>query len=110
MLFNVIGYDNQVLGQIEAASQVEAWEGAGKTYSNILDVRPALSEEPPSDRRYQVKMSHYIPLRTTPYPPFGTEYGTGMTEYKTEYVTAKDEREARRKVYVPYGWQIDTVY
>lgn len=61
-------------------------------------------------RSYQVKMSHYVPLRTQPYPPFLTVYGTGKTEYKTEYVTAKDEREARQKVYVPYGWQIDAVY
>ncbi|GAI46621.1 unnamed protein product [marine sediment metagenome] len=40
MLYDVIGYDNQVLGQVEASNQTEAWEGANKMYSNILDVRP----------------------------------------------------------------------
>lgn len=39
MLYNIIGYDNQVIGQVEASNQVEAWEGAGKMYNNVLDVR-----------------------------------------------------------------------
>lgn len=30
MLYNVIGYNNQILGQIEATNQIEAWEGAGR--------------------------------------------------------------------------------
>jgi len=39
MLYNVIGYDNQIIGQVEAGNVVEAWGQAGKKYKNILDVR-----------------------------------------------------------------------
>lgn len=44
MLYNVIGYDNQIIGQVEASDAVEAWGEAGKRYENILDVRQV--EEP----------------------------------------------------------------
>ena len=39
MLFNVIGYDNQVIGQVEASDAIEAWSEAGKKFENVLDVR-----------------------------------------------------------------------
>ncbi len=44
MQFDVIGYDNQVLGQVEASNQTEAWASAGGIYSNILDVRPTTTQ------------------------------------------------------------------
>lgn len=44
MVYNIIGYDNQIIGQVEASDTIEAWGEAGKRFSNILDVR--LSEEP----------------------------------------------------------------
>lgn len=37
--FNVIGYDNQGLGQVEASDAVEAWSKAGKKFDHILDIR-----------------------------------------------------------------------
>ena len=63
-------------------------------------------------KQFAVRMSHYIPPRpgVLPFPPFYPAPGTGRTEYKTEYVYAKDEREARQKVYVPLGWHIDSVH
>lgn len=39
MLYDVINYDNERIGQVEASSQTEAWEGAREMYSNVLDVR-----------------------------------------------------------------------
>lgn len=39
MLFNVIGYSNQILGQVEAGNPIEAWTKAGEKFGNILDVR-----------------------------------------------------------------------
>lgn len=37
--FNVIGYDKQILGQVEAVEAVEAWSKAMRKFSNVLDVR-----------------------------------------------------------------------
>lgn len=37
--FNVIGYDNQIIGEVDAADAVDAWSKAGKKFSNVLDVR-----------------------------------------------------------------------
>lgn len=39
MKYNVIGYSNEVLGEVEANDNVEAWSEAGKRFENILDVR-----------------------------------------------------------------------
>lgn len=52
MLFNVIGYSNQLIGQVEASDAVEAWGKAGKEFENILDVREveATSEVPGEGR------------------------------------------------------------
>lgn len=44
MLYNIIGYDNQVIGQVEASSQVKAWEGAREMYRGVLDVRETVKE------------------------------------------------------------------
>lgn len=45
MLFNVYNYNNELIGQVEADNITEAWEGAGKMYLNVLDVRPAIGVE-----------------------------------------------------------------
>lgn len=37
--FNVIGYDNQKLGEVEAVDVVDAWSKAGEKFENILDIR-----------------------------------------------------------------------
>lgn len=37
--YNVIGYNNQVIGEVDAVDSVEAWSKAGKKFENILDVR-----------------------------------------------------------------------
>ena len=42
MLFNVIGYNNEVIGQVFADNIVEAWDEALKMYINVLDVRPVV--------------------------------------------------------------------
>ena len=47
MLFNVMGYDNQVIGQVDADDIVEAWEKAMEQYGNILDVRSEKIPEGP---------------------------------------------------------------
>lgn len=41
MLYNVYDYSNQIIGQVEASSAVEAWPIAGRNFSEhqILDVR-----------------------------------------------------------------------
>ncbi|GAI90559.1 unnamed protein product [marine sediment metagenome] len=39
MLFNVYDYSNQVLGQVEAAGDLDAWTKAREKFTNILDVR-----------------------------------------------------------------------
>ena len=39
MKFDVIGYSNEVMGEVEANDVVEAWSKAGEKFSNILDVR-----------------------------------------------------------------------
>jgi len=39
MIFNVIGYDNQILGQVEAKDALDAWGKAGKQFEKVLDVR-----------------------------------------------------------------------
>ena len=40
MLYNVIDYSNQIIGQVEAGDTVEAWSEAGKKFEKVLDVRP----------------------------------------------------------------------
>lgn len=37
--FNVIGYNNQIIGVVDAVDSVEAWSNASKMFDNILDVR-----------------------------------------------------------------------
>lgn len=39
MKYYVIGYSNEVMGEVEANDNVEAWSKAGNEFSNILDVR-----------------------------------------------------------------------
>lgn len=70
-----------------------------------------IEKEREKQKQFTVRMSHYIPARpgVLPFPPFYPAPGTGITEYKTEYVYAKDEGEARQKVYIPRGWVIDSV-
>jgi len=42
MLFNVYDHNNQLAGQVEAATIVEAWGSAIKKYPKVLDVRPII--------------------------------------------------------------------
>lgn len=39
MLYDVIGYDNQIVGQVDARDSIEAWAKAGMEYGGVLDVR-----------------------------------------------------------------------
>ena len=41
--YNVIDYDNQIIGEVDATDATDAWSKAGEKFSNVLDVR--LSEE-----------------------------------------------------------------
>lgn len=51
MLYDVIGYDNQVIGQVDAGDSIEAWAKAGLEYSNVLDVRLAIPPDLIADLR-----------------------------------------------------------
>ena len=39
MKYNVIGYSNEILGEVEANDSIEAWSKAGERFNNVLDVR-----------------------------------------------------------------------
>lgn len=49
MLYNVYNQNNQLIGQVEATTITEAWEGARKMYqiddTIVLDVRPIIKPE-----------------------------------------------------------------
>lgn len=59
MKYNVIGYSNEVLGEVEADGNVEAWSKAGNEYSNILDVR----EMEPAEAVPKVTVEALEPLK-----------------------------------------------
>lgn len=42
MLYDIIGYGQQVLGQVEAKDAIEAWSKAGKQFAKVLNIRPAV--------------------------------------------------------------------
>lgn len=67
MLFNVIGYDNQIIGQVEASDAIEAWSEAGKRFENILDVREVMVKKygPPDTAAPEVKEIWYNILKET---------------------------------------------
>ena len=79
MLFNVIGYNNEVIGQVEASNQLEAWEEARQRYDRVLDVRPALPERLP--------MPEYHP-------------GDGAEEYRRELKKRQAQIARERKEWV----------
>lgn len=77
MKYSVIGYDNQVLGQVDAANQMEAWEEAGKMYNQVLDVRPA-----------EVKQWFFVipyAIDGSPYSWYRTESEVEATEVVADY-------------------------
>ena len=43
--YSVIGYNNQIIGEVDATDAVEAWSNAGKKFENVLDVRLAELKE-----------------------------------------------------------------
>lgn len=59
--YNVIGYTNQIIGQVEASDAVEAWSKAGKEFDgqNILDIRPTI-EKTGEELRKEVIHRRYI--------------------------------------------------
>lgn len=63
MLFDVIGYDSQVIGQVEAGGAIEAWNEAGKRHENVLDVRQTkewyINQGVRFSNSYSIRLSKY---------------------------------------------------
>lgn len=50
MLYDIIDYDNQVIGQVDARDSIEAWAKARMEYGGVLDVRPATVESKANEK------------------------------------------------------------
>lgn len=58
MLYDIIDYDNQVIGQVDARDSIEAWAKARMEYGHVLDVRPVIKQEVPRGEDEKLKTIH----------------------------------------------------
>lgn len=59
MLYNVYGYNNQVMGEVDAIDAVDAWDKAREKFDKILDVRKVEGWVEKPYRVYQPKTGEW---------------------------------------------------
>lgn len=105
MLYDVIDYDNQILGQVDARDSIEAWAKAKNEYGHILDVRLATASTDIEIKRsagFMVRIggvevkSVMLPdwsLDFIEFPPGKMkEYRTALTQARMRITKVTDQR------------------